>query len=127
MQELAALLLLRLAGKDGSSDEITAVITAAGKEVDAAALETLLKEVGDSDINELLTFALTHKIIDDINISAFTCENLCHFDSLRPSRTWKRDSPAHIALHEFIYTCCLLLIVTQILPYSLSHGITIVS
>uniref|UniRef100_A0A7S2LUP1 60S acidic ribosomal protein P2 n=1 Tax=Leptocylindrus danicus TaxID=163516 RepID=A0A7S2LUP1_9STRA len=54
MQELAALLLLKLAGKDGSSDEITAVITAAGKEVDAAALETLLKEVGDSDINELL-------------------------------------------------------------------------
>merc|ERR1712226_1295801 len=49
-QELAALLLLKLAGKDGSSDEITS----AGKEVDAAALETLLKEVGDSDINELL-------------------------------------------------------------------------
>ena len=54
MQELAALLLLKLAGKDGSTDEITSVITAAGKEVDATALETLLKELGDSDVNELL-------------------------------------------------------------------------
>ena len=55
MQELAAYLLLKLAGKGGSSDEITAVLTAAGKEADASALETLLAEIEGKDLNELLS------------------------------------------------------------------------
>ena len=54
MQELAAYLLCKLAGKEGSADDISAVISAAGKEADASAVETLLSEIADKDLNELL-------------------------------------------------------------------------
>eukprot|EP00594_Rhizosolenia_setigera_P002533 CAMPEP_0178947044 /NCGR_PEP_ID=MMETSP0789-20121207/4620_1 /TAXON_ID=3005 /ORGANISM="Rhizosolenia setigera, Strain CCMP 1694" /LENGTH=114 /DNA_ID=CAMNT_0020627099 /DNA_START=109 /DNA_END=453 /DNA_ORIENTATION=- len=54
MQEIAAYLLLKLAGKDGSSDEITAVIEAAGGSADESALSTLLGDLEGKDVNELL-------------------------------------------------------------------------
>jgi len=54
MQEIAAYLLCKLAGKEGTSDEVTAVLAAAGKEADEGALSTLLSEIEGKDINELL-------------------------------------------------------------------------
>ena len=54
MQEIAAYLLLKIAGKSGTSDEITSVITAGGGSVNEDALSTLLTDLEGKDINELL-------------------------------------------------------------------------
>jgi ribosomal protein L12E/L44/L45/RPP1/RPP2 len=54
MKELAALMLLKIAGKSGSAEEITAVLVAGGGEADEAAISTLLEDVGDKDLSELL-------------------------------------------------------------------------
>ena len=54
MQEIAAYLLLKIAGKDGSAEEVTSVIEAAGGSVDEAALSTLISDMEGKDVNELL-------------------------------------------------------------------------
>jgi len=54
MQEIAAYLLLKVAGKDGSAEEVTAVVEAAGGTVDEAALTAMLGDLDGKDINELL-------------------------------------------------------------------------
>ena len=54
MQEIAAYLLLKIAGKSGTSDEITAVVSAGGGSVNEEALSTLVSDVEGKDINELL-------------------------------------------------------------------------
>ena len=53
MQEIAAYLLLKVAGKDGSAEEVTSVVEAAGGAVDEAALTTMLGDLDGKDINEL--------------------------------------------------------------------------
>uniref|UniRef100_A0A6S8YTR9 60S acidic ribosomal protein P2 n=1 Tax=Ditylum brightwellii TaxID=49249 RepID=A0A6S8YTR9_9STRA len=54
MLEIAALMLCKIGGKDGSADEIKAVIEAAGGSADEDALTKLLGDVDGKDINELL-------------------------------------------------------------------------
>eukprot|EP00978_Attheya_sp_CCMP212_P029705 scaffold106447_cov57-Attheya_sp.AAC.2 len=54
MKELAALMLLKIAGKSGSAEEITAVLVAGGGVADEAAISTLLEDVGDKDLSALL-------------------------------------------------------------------------
>lgn len=54
MQEIAAYLLLKIAGKDGSAEEITSVVEAAGGSADESAITTLLGDMDGKDINELL-------------------------------------------------------------------------
>ena len=54
MQEIAALLLCKLGGKDGSAADIKAVLEAAGREADDDALTKLTGDMDGKDINELL-------------------------------------------------------------------------
>ena len=54
MSEAAALMLCILGGKSGSAAEITAVITAAGAEVDEAKVAAIVADIEGKDINELL-------------------------------------------------------------------------
>ena len=54
MIEIAALLLCKLGGKDGSADDIKAVIEAAGGTVNEDALTKLTGDMDGKDINELL-------------------------------------------------------------------------
>lgn len=54
MSEVAALLLCKLGGQGGSADEIKAVLTAAGVEVNEDALTKLVGDMEGKDINELL-------------------------------------------------------------------------
>ena len=54
MKELAAYLLCVLGGKEPSVDEITAVIAAAGGEVDADKLNVLLADLEGKDVNEII-------------------------------------------------------------------------
>jgi large subunit ribosomal protein LP2 len=54
MQEIAALLLCKVAGKAGSAEEIKAVLEAAGAEVNEEQLTKLVGDVEGTDINELL-------------------------------------------------------------------------
>merc|ERR1712087_179167 len=53
-QEIAAYLLCKIAGKDGSAEEVTSVVEAAGGSVDEAALTAMLGDLDGKDINELL-------------------------------------------------------------------------
>lgn len=54
MLEIAALLLCKIGGKDGSADDIKAVLEAAGAEVNEDALTKLSGDMEGKDINELL-------------------------------------------------------------------------
>lgn len=54
MQEMAALLLCKIAGKSGTAEEITSVVTAGGGEVNEEAIKTLAEEMEGKDVNELL-------------------------------------------------------------------------
>eukprot|EP00574_Skeletonema_japonicum_P008220 CAMPEP_0201714432 /NCGR_PEP_ID=MMETSP0593-20130828/923_1 /ASSEMBLY_ACC=CAM_ASM_000672 /TAXON_ID=267983 /ORGANISM="Skeletonema japonicum, Strain CCMP2506" /LENGTH=67 /DNA_ID=CAMNT_0048203713 /DNA_START=22 /DNA_END=221 /DNA_ORIENTATION=- len=54
MQELAALLLCKLGGKDGSADDIKAVIEAAGGEANEEQIAALVGNLDGKDVNELL-------------------------------------------------------------------------
>jgi large subunit ribosomal protein LP2 len=54
MKELAAYLLCVLGGKQPSVDEITAVISAAGGEVDTDKLNVLLADLEGKDVNEII-------------------------------------------------------------------------
>ena len=54
MLEIAALVLCKLGGKDGSADDIKAVLEAAGAEVDEDALTKLTGDMEGKDVNELL-------------------------------------------------------------------------
>eukprot|EP00577_Skeletonema_sp_RCC1716_P027723 CAMPEP_0113389304 /NCGR_PEP_ID=MMETSP0013_2-20120614/9550_1 /TAXON_ID=2843 ORGANISM="Skeletonema costatum, Strain 1716" /NCGR_SAMPLE_ID=MMETSP0013_2 /ASSEMBLY_ACC=CAM_ASM_000158 /LENGTH=72 /DNA_ID=CAMNT_0000272361 /DNA_START=154 /DNA_END=369 /DNA_ORIENTATION=+ /assembly_acc=CAM_ASM_000158 len=54
MQELAALLLCKLGGKDGSADDIKAVIEAAGGEANEEQIAALVGDLDGKDVNELL-------------------------------------------------------------------------
>jgi large subunit ribosomal protein LP2 len=55
MSEVAALLLCKVGGKSGTAAEITAVMEAAGLEVNEESLTALLGDMEGKDINELLT------------------------------------------------------------------------
>ena len=54
MLEIAALVLCKLGGKDGSADDIKAVLEAAGAEVNEDALTKLTGDMEGKDVNELL-------------------------------------------------------------------------
>lgn len=54
MQEIAAYLLLKLGGKNGSAEEISSVIQAGGGTANDEHIATLLKDLEGKDINELL-------------------------------------------------------------------------
>ena len=54
MLEIAALLLCKIGGKDGSADDIKAVLEAAGAEVNEDALTKISGDMEGKDINELL-------------------------------------------------------------------------
>ena len=54
MLEIAALLLCKIGGKDGSADDIKAVLETAGAEVNEDALTKLSGDMEGKDINELL-------------------------------------------------------------------------
>ena len=55
MLEITALMLCKLGGKAGSEDDIKAVMEAAGvADVDTGRIQTLLGDVGDKDISQLL-------------------------------------------------------------------------
>jgi large subunit ribosomal protein LP2 len=55
MKELAAYLLLVLSGKDSiTSEDISAVVVAAGAEADDDKITALLKDLDGKDIHELL-------------------------------------------------------------------------
>ena len=54
MLEIAALSLCKIGGKDGSADDIKAVLEAAGAEVNEDALTKLSGDMEGKDINELL-------------------------------------------------------------------------
>ena len=54
MKHIAAYLMLKLAGKDATADEVTSVITAGGGTVDDASLEAMLADLAGKDVNELL-------------------------------------------------------------------------
>mmetsp|Transcript_10975 Transcript_10975/g.12405 ORF Transcript_10975/g.12405 Transcript_10975/m.12405 type:complete len:118 (-) Transcript_10975:406-759(-) len=58
MIEIAALLLCKLGGKDGSAADIKAVIEAAGAEVDADKVSTLTGDMEGKNIDELLKTGL---------------------------------------------------------------------
>ena len=47
-------MMLKMAGKSGSADEITAVVTAAGGEADADAIAKLLADMEGKDVDALL-------------------------------------------------------------------------
>jgi large subunit ribosomal protein LP2 len=54
MHEVAALMLCKLGGKAGSADDIKAVLTAAGAEVNEDQLAKLIGDLEGKDINTLL-------------------------------------------------------------------------
>ena len=54
MIEIAALLLCKLGGKDGSADDIKAVLEAAGVEANDDAISKLTGDLDGKDVNELL-------------------------------------------------------------------------
>lgn len=54
MQEIAAFMLLKIAGKAGSAAEVTAVIEAAGGTANEESLKTLLADLEGKDVNDLL-------------------------------------------------------------------------
>ena len=54
MSEVAALLLCKLGGKAGSAADITAVLEAAGAEVNEEKVTALAGDVDGKDINEIL-------------------------------------------------------------------------
>jgi ribosomal protein L12E/L44/L45/RPP1/RPP2 len=54
MSEVAALLLCKLGGKAGSAADITAVLEAAGAEVNEEKVSALAGDVDGKDINEIL-------------------------------------------------------------------------
>jgi ribosomal protein L12E/L44/L45/RPP1/RPP2 len=54
MLEIAALLLCKIGGKNGSVDDIKAVLEAAGAEVNEDALTKLAADMEGKDVNELL-------------------------------------------------------------------------
>uniref|UniRef100_A0A6U5EXA4 60S acidic ribosomal protein P2 n=1 Tax=Corethron hystrix TaxID=216773 RepID=A0A6U5EXA4_9STRA len=55
MRVAAAYMLLKIAGKEGSSDEITAVIQAGGGSVDDTELSTFCADIAGKDVDELLS------------------------------------------------------------------------
>ena len=54
MREIAALMLCKIGGKEGSADDIKAVLEAAGAEVNEEQLTKLMGDIEGKDINELL-------------------------------------------------------------------------
>jgi ribosomal protein L12E/L44/L45/RPP1/RPP2 len=54
MIEIAALLLCKLGGKDGSADDIKAVLEAAGASGNDDAISKLTGDLDGKDVNELL-------------------------------------------------------------------------
>jgi len=54
MQEIAALLLCKLGGQEGSADEVKAVLEAAGLSANEDQLTKLLGDLDGKDVNELL-------------------------------------------------------------------------
>eukprot|EP00591_Stephanopyxis_turris_P001515 CAMPEP_0195512016 /NCGR_PEP_ID=MMETSP0794_2-20130614/4133_1 /TAXON_ID=515487 /ORGANISM="Stephanopyxis turris, Strain CCMP 815" /LENGTH=100 /DNA_ID=CAMNT_0040639731 /DNA_START=120 /DNA_END=422 /DNA_ORIENTATION=+ len=54
MQEVAAYLLLKIAGKDASAAEITSVLEAGGASADADSIANLLADLEGKDVNEIL-------------------------------------------------------------------------
>ena len=54
MIEIAALLLCKLGGKDGSADDIKAVLEAAGVAANDDAITKLTGDLDGKDVNELL-------------------------------------------------------------------------
>ncbi|EEC44772.1 predicted protein [Phaeodactylum tricornutum CCAP 1055/1] len=63
MIEIAALLLCKLGGQGGSSDEVKAVIEAAGLEANEEQLAKLIGDMEGKDVNELMA-AGSEKIKD---------------------------------------------------------------
>ena len=63
MSEVAALLLCKLGGKAGSAADITAVLEAAGVEVNEEKVTALASDVDGKDINEILA-AVMEKLKD---------------------------------------------------------------
>ena len=55
MLEIAAFVLCKLGNKDGSADEVKAVLQAAGCSVDEEQLTKLMGDVEGKDINEILS------------------------------------------------------------------------
>ena len=54
MSEVAALMLCVLGGKSGSADDIKAVLTASGAEVDEDKVAAIAADMDGKDVNELL-------------------------------------------------------------------------
>uniref|UniRef100_A0A7R9T9I0 60S acidic ribosomal protein P2 n=1 Tax=Prasinoderma coloniale TaxID=156133 RepID=A0A7R9T9I0_9VIRI len=54
MRVVAAYMLAKQAGKDGSAADIKAILSAAGVEADDAKIELLLKEIEGKDLEEMI-------------------------------------------------------------------------
>ena len=66
MKHIAAYMMLKMAGKAGTADEVTAVITAAGGEADADAVAKLVADMEGKNIDEVLAGGMD--LIKDIKV-----------------------------------------------------------